>query len=219
MNDEMTLFFIIVCVVLVIIYKRSKSGHYGDEIPLEPGDYRIGEDLDPGKGDLVAAKGVGDIAIMERGNGVWSNCFKLDANGSAAPTKYRNLTLHPSDILQINGNLKVLIMPPSPLASGDGAELTLGTYQFGVDIPPAKYNLTAEDGDGQFKYFAPNETEFSIYQDMKKGDAAKAEVYNNLLCEDGGRMVITGTLKLVLTKSKKQRGRFNKLLDFVNQDP
>ena len=32
-------------------------------------------------------------------------------------------------------------------------------------------------------------------------------------------LVVDGTLKIKLTKSKKQRGRFQKLLDFVNQAP
>ena len=219
MNDEMTLFFIIIGVVLVIVYRRSKRGLYGSEIPLTPGDWRVGEDIDPGKGDLVAVSGTGDINIMERGNGVWTNGFKLGADNPAVPGKYRNLTLHASDILQINGDIKVLITPPTPIADGNGAELTLGTYQFGVDIPPAKYDLTATEGDGQFTFFAPDESEFSVYQDMNPSMTGKASVYNNLLCEDGARIVVTGSLKLKLTKSKKQRGRFNKLLDFINQDP
>ena len=219
MTDDMTLFFIIVAVVLVIIYRRSKHRLYGADIPLEPGDYRIGEDLDPGKGDIVAVSGVGDISIMELGTGVWSNTFKLGANDPAVPGKYRNLTLNANDILQINGNVKVLITPPTAIADGEGAELTLGTYQFGVDIPPAKYNLKAEAGDGQFSFFEPDQTEFSFFQDMNADMAGKSSVYNNLLCEDGARIVISGSLKLKLTKSKKQRGRFNKLLDFINQDP
>ena len=149
MNDEMTLIFIIIGVVLFIFYRRSQRGHYSSDIPLEPGDWRVGEDIKPGKGDLVAASGTGDISIMERGNGVWTHNFKLGANNPAVPGKYRNLTLHASDILQINGNLKVLITPPTAIANGEGAVLTLGTYQFGLDIPPAKYNLKAEEGDGQ----------------------------------------------------------------------
>lgn len=219
MNDEMTLIFIIIGIVLYVFYRRSKRGHYSSDIPLEPGDWRVGEDIKPGKGDLVAASGTGDISIMERGNGVWTNNFKLGADNPAAPAKYRNLTLHDSDILQINGNLKVLITPPTAIADGDGAVLTLGTYQFGLDIPPAKYNLTAEEGDGQITFFAPDETEFSVYQDMNPNMAGKSSVYNNLLCEDGARLQVSGTLKLKLTKSKKQRGRLQKMLDFVNQSP
>ena len=113
----------------------------------------------------------------------------------------------------------MLFRSPTAIADGDGAVLTLGTYQFGLDIPPAKYNLKAEEGDGQITYFAPDETEFSIYQDMNPDMAGKSSVYNNLLCEDGARLQISGTLKLKLTKSKKQRGRLQKMLDFVNQSP
>ena len=219
MSDDMALFFIIIGVVLVFIYKRSKRSVYGNEIPLGPGDYRIGEDLDPGKGDLVAVNGTGDICIKERGNDVWNNPFKLGKDNPAVPNRYRNLTLHPSDILQINGKVKLLIEPPTPIADVKDAELTLGTYQFGVDVPPAKYDLKATSGTGQVTFFAPNESEFSFYQDMGADADGKAAVYSNLLCEDGSRLVVDGTLKIKLTPSKKQRGRFNKLLDFVNQDP
>lgn len=219
MNDDMALFFIIIIVILVILYRRSKSGLYGDEIPLSSGDWRVGEDLDPGKGDLVAVSGVGDICIKQHGNDVWNHAFKLGANDPATPGKYRNITLHANDILQINGSVKVMLVPPTPIADGDGAELTLGLYEFGVDIPPAKYNITAEEGDGQFTLYEPGSTEFSVYQDMNPNLAGKASVYSNLLCEGGARLEVDGNLKIKLTKSKKQRGRFNKLLDFVNQSP
>ena len=219
MNDDLALFLVVVGVILWIIYRHSKRGHYGDEIPIEPGDHRIGEDMDPGKGDLVAVSGTGDICIKERGNDVWNNPFKLGKDNPAVPSRYRNLTLHPSDILQVNGNVKLLIEPPTPITDGEGAELTLGTYQFGVDVPPAKYDLKATGGDGQFTFFEPKATEFSFYQDMNPDAAGKASVYHNLLCEEGARLVVDGTLKIKLTKSKKQRGRFQKLLDFVNQAP
>ena len=174
MSDDMALFFIIIGVVLVFIYKRSKRSVYGNEIPLGPGDYRIGEDLDPGKGDLVAVNGTGDICIKERGNDVWNNPFKLGKDNPAVPNRYRNLTLHPSDILQINGKVKLLIEPPTPIADVKDAELTLGTYQFGVDVPPAKYDLKATSGTGQVTFFAPNESEFSFYQDMGADADGKA---------------------------------------------
>ena len=219
MNDDLALFLIIVGVILWIIYHYSKRGHYGDEIPIEAGDHRIGEDMDPGKGDLVAVNGTGDICIKERGNDVWNNPFKLGADNPAVPSRYRNLTLHPSDILQVNGKVKLLIVPPTPITDGEGAELTLGTYQFGVDVPPAKYDLKATGGDGQVTFFEPKATEFSFYQDMNPDAAGKASVYRNLLCEEGARLVVDGTLKITLNKSKKQRGRLQKILDFINQDP
>ena len=221
MNDDMALFLICIGIILYVVYRYSKRGGvYAAEVPIGPGTYRIGEDLDPGKCDLVAVKDGGDICIKERGNGVWNNSFKLAADNPTAPSRYRNLTLHRHDILEVNGKVQLMLQPPTVIRNGDGAELTLGTYQFGVDIlTSAKFDLTAEAGDGQFTFFEPKATEFSVFQDMALSVDNKASAYNNLLCEEGSRIVIDGTLKLKLKKSKKQRGRMQKMLDFVNQDP
>lgn len=219
MSDEMTLFLLIIAVILILIYRRTRNGVYSDDMTLDPGDHRIGEDLAPGKGDLVVISGTGSICIKERGKTQWNNPFKLSADNPALPTRYRNLTLHANDILQINGNVSVKLTPPTPIADGEGAELTLGSYQFGQDIPPAKYDLTAVSGDGQFSYFAPKENEFSIFQDMSSDAPEKTSVYRNLVCEEGSRLVVAGSLKLKLSRSKKQRGHFNKLLELLNQNP
>ena len=219
MNDEMTLFFIIICVVLVIVYRRSKRGLYGSEIPLTPGDWRVGEDIDPGKGDLVCVGGAGDVSIQERGNGVWTNNFKLHVDSPSAPSRYRNLTLHPHDILEINGSIKVLITPPTALTEADTLELCLGCYQFGVDLPAAKYDLKATAGDGQITFYNPKETEYSLYQDMNHAADGKSGEYKNLLCDEGARLTVEGTLKVTLTKSAKQRGLMQRLLDHLNQQP
>ena len=220
MNDNTAMFLICVCIVLYLLYRYSqRTAKYAADVPIGPGTYRIGEDLDPGKCDIVAVSGVADICIKEHGNDVWNNAFKLAPANPIAPDRYRNRTLQPSDILEINGQAQILLTPPTPIPDGNGAELTLGAYQFGVDIPPAKYDLKAIGGNGQFTFYAPKSDEFTEFQDMAAGVDGKTDTYANLLCEDGSRLEVDGTLKLKLTKSKKQRGRFNKMLDFVNQDP
>lgn len=220
MNDNTALFFLFIGIALYLIYRFSRAaGSYTADVPVGPGTYRVGEDLDPGKCDLVAVDGGGDICIKERGNDVWNTPFKVAAANPTAATRFRNLTLHRHDILEVNGSVKLLLSPPSAILNGDGAELTLGVYQFGVDIPPAKYDLTATAGDGQFTFFEPKATEYSVYQDMALSVANKSSSYSNLLCEEGSRIEVDGTLKLKLTKSKKQRGRLQKMMDFVNQDP
>ena len=220
MNDNTAMFLICVCIILYLLYRYSKrTAKYSAELVLEPGTYQVGEDLDPGKCDIVAVSGVADICIKERGNDDWNNPFKLAPDSPVAAARYRNMTLHPRDILEINGKAKVTLAPPSAIADGNGAELVMGTYQFGVDIPPAKYDLKAISGNGQFTFFEPKATEFSTFQDMAFEVDGKSDSYTNLLCEAGSSLVVDGTLKLKLSKSKKQRGRFNKILDFVNQDP
>lgn len=220
MNDNTALFFLFICIGLYLIYRFSRSSaSYGEDTPVDPGTHRIGEDLPPGKCDIVARSGGGDICIKEKGNDAWNNPFKLAADNPTTPSRYRNMTLRRHDILEVNGKIQLYLSPPAAIADGEGAELTLGTYQFGTDIPPAKYDLKAAGGDGQIIFFEPKATEYSVFQDMALDVAGKSPVYNNLLCEDGARIVVDGTLKLTLTKSKKQRGRMQKILDFVNQDP
>ena len=220
MSDNTVMFLICMCIIVYLLYRYSaRIAKYTGEVPLNPGTYRIGEDLDPGKCDIVVVSGVADICIKERGNDVWNNAMKMAADNPVAPPRYRNMTLHAHDILEINGQTKVVLEPPTAILDGNGAELTLGTYQFGIDIPPAKYDLKAISGNGQFSFFEPKASDFSEYQDMAVGVDGKTDSYTNLLCEEGSSIVIDGTLKLKLTKSKKQRGRFYKILDFVNQDP
>ena len=220
MNDNTAMFLICVCIILILLYRYSKRNvKYTTDLPLGPGTYRVGEDLDPGKCDIVAVSGVADVCIKERGNDNWNNPFKLSPDSPVAPDRYRNMTLHAHDILEINGKATVMLMPPSAILDIHGAELTLGTYQFGVDLPPAKYDLKALGGNGQFTFFAPKASEFSVFQDMAFDVDGKTDSYTNLLCEPGSSLVVDGTLKLKLTKSRKQRGQFYRILDFVNQDP
>lgn len=218
-TDDFLLFCTGIALLLFVLYRWSKRNTYSAEVPLKPGTYRIGEDLDPGKCDLYADSGSGDINILEIGSKEWNNPFRLGVDNPAACPRYRNLTLKPHDILEIDGNVRVLVTPPEPIANGEGAELTLGRYQFGVDVPPAKYDLTAIEGDGQFSFYEPESKEVNAFQDMAPDTPNKASEYLNLLCEEGSRIEVDGTLRLKLSKSAKQRGRFHKLLDFINQDP
>ena len=114
MNDDMALFLISVAIILYVVYRYSKrGGSYAAEVPIGPGTYRIGEDLDPGKCDLVAVRGGGDICIKERGNGVWNNSFTLAADNPTAPSRYRNLTLHRHDVLEVNSKIELMLKPPT----------------------------------------------------------------------------------------------------------
>ena len=219
MEDGMAVILILLLVFLYLIYRMTISGNYPHDIPLSPGTYRIGEDLDPGKGDMVATAGSGDISILERGNGVWSNNFKLHVDSPSAPSRYRNLTLHPHDVLEINGSIKVMLTPPTAFTATDDIELCLGCYQFGIDIPAAKYDLQVTAGDGQITFYKPKETEYSFYQDMNAAGDGKSNEYKNLQCDEGARLTVEGTLKVTLTKSAKQHGFMQKLLDHLNQQP
>ena len=219
MGDMMAIVLIFVAVFLFLAYQKTKTGVYAGEITLNPGTYRIGEDLDPGKGDLTAVSGKGEVCIRERKSNKWDQNFKLHADNSGAPSRYRNLTLRTGDTLEINGSLQLTVTPSTAIVDGETPELTMGIYQLGVDLPPAKYDLTATAGSGSVQYFEPDAKERSFFQSMSCDDDDNASVYENLLCTMGGRLVVDGTLTLELTRSRKQHGKVQKILDFLNQSP
>ena len=220
MNDDMALFLICIAIILFLVYRYSKhGGSYPDEITVEPGIYRIGEELAPGKCDVTALSGSGEIRIRERGKKEPTVSFKLSAASAVTPSSYRNLTLLPRRMLEVNGNLHLNITPPCIIDEDQEIELTQGSYTFGADIPPAKYDLTALDGEGKVSLFEGKEHEVSVSQEMAFSVDGKSSVYHNLLCEAGSRLEVVDTLTLKLTRSQKQRGRMQKILDFLNQDP
>lgn len=219
MDDMMALVLIFITICLILAYRKckGKEAGYKEDIPLNPGTHRIGEDFPPGRGDFVAIEGKGDLIYKKWGAEKYVMKVTLHADGTLAPDRYRNLSLGAHDTLEITGNLKIMITPSRACSENATPVLTLGTYQFGKDVPPAKYNLKAVGGSGAVKYFAPDSEEAAFTQDMGDGNAA---VYENLLCEENGRMIIEGMLKLELTKSKKQPShRSQKILDFLNQKP
>lgn len=216
MDDQMAMFFICTIIVLILIYRFFSSSDYTTEIPLEPGTYRIGEDLPPGKGDLIAVAGGGEFCLKQHGNDVWNDSHKLGADIPAQPSRFRNITLNKRDILEIDGNVKMMLTPPSAIKDLSKENLTLGIYRFGIDVPPAKYDLKAVDGNGQFYFFEPGSKEYNLCQDMAKEVPNKATTYKNLLCQKDSVMWVDDTLQLKLTKSKIQRGLLHIL---ENEDP
>lgn len=216
MDDQMAMFFICTIIALILIYKFFSSSDYTTEIPLEPGTYRVGEDLAPGKGDLVAVAGGGEFCVKPHGNDVWNDPHKLGITSPAQPSRFRNITLNKGDILEIDGDVKMMLTPPAAIKDLSKENLTLGIYRFGIDVPPAKYDLKAVSGDGQITFFEPGKDEFTMFQDMAEKVPNKAASYKNLLCEKGSVLWVDSSLSLKLTRSKKQRG-FLHILE--NEDP
>ena len=219
MGDEMAVLLIILAIFLYWVYRKSNTSGYSSELPVKPGTHRIGEDLPPGKGDLVAISGGGTVTIKERGGSAKVTTFKLHASNSALPSRYRNLKLCPLDILEISGNMETLITPAKSISDVNGAELTQGVYKFGADIPAAKYNLKAVSGDGKVSIREANAADPSFSQDMNTAGEDKSSVYENILCEAGSQMTVEGSLKIKLTLSQKQHNMTQRFLDFLNQDP
>ena len=74
----------------------------GEDIELTAGNYVVGEDIKPGKYDIIALSGSGNLYIPQKVNevmGTTDNNFYLK--------NYNNVTLNNGETLEISGRLKV----------------------------------------------------------------------------------------------------------------
>ena len=224
MDDLMALVLILLIPCLILVYRKGAGkgtgigGGYTTNHILDAGTYRIGVHLPPGTGDLEAIDGKGELIVKRWGVDKYTKKFTLYASASDGPDRCRNLTLHRFDTLQLTASLKIVIKPPTTFPKTGPYHLVQGFYRFGKDIPPATYNLKVASGNGTVRYFDPNSEEASFTMEM--GGDGQGKVYNNLPCAKKGRMTIEGTLKLELTKSKKQSIiSMQKILNFLTQNP
>lgn len=196
------LVIIFICVLLLWLMRDSD---YEDRRILSPGVYKVGKDIQPGRCDLVAESGTGDFVLKNKKANSWTLGNKLSAVGGVAPGSFRNVTLMRGDILEINGNVTVLLTPPHPIRSLKEETLGPGIYRIGVDgIRPAKYNFKAEGGSGEIVLVDIFDNSFSIFQNMAKGQSLAAGSYDNVVCSRRYEIWINGTLQVKLTRSKKQ---------------
>lgn len=198
-------------IVLAIIFFSfvllwlMRDSDYEDRRILSPGVYKVGKDIHPGRCDLVAESGNGNFVIKNKKANSWTLGNSLSAVGGMAPGSFRNVTLMRGDILEINGNLTVMLTPPQPIRNLKEETLGPGIYRIGVDgIRPAKYNFKAEGGNGEIVLVDIFDNSFSIFQNMGKGQSMAAGSYDNVVCSRRYEIWINGTLQVKLTRSKKQ---------------
>lgn len=214
MTDEIVLIliFMIACGFLVLKY-FPRSG-YNEDIILGPGTYIAGYDIPTGKADLIAESGGGDFCFKQRKAKSWVMGNKIGVTSGLQPSRFRNLTLNWGDTLEINGNVTVLLTAPVPIKNVRTETLCAGNYRFGIDVPPGRYDVEITGGDGQIYITKTGESNYTIYQDMAKDNAIKADHYANLLCAKGYELWIEGSLQVKLTHSAKQN-----LLFWNDKDP
>lgn len=203
MTDELALIVIFFAICVVILAKCIWHGEYTEDFFLGPGTYIVGKDIPPGKGDLMAESGGGDFCIKEYKSTEWSITNKIGATSPIQPSRYRNLTLHRGDTLEINGNVNLMVTPPVKIKKVSKENLCPGNYCFGVDVPPGKYDFEAVGGDGAFYLFESGSKEYSLFQDMAEKNDQKAHSYANVVCERGSVLWIHDSLQLKLTPSAK----------------
>mgnify|MGYP005796093057 CR=1 FL=1 len=89
---------------------NSAEEQKGVDITLTAGKYTVGEDVKPGKYDVIAQAGSGNFFV--KGSNSVNEILSVDASKNANYgyiDKYTNLTLKNGDTLELRSNLKILL--------------------------------------------------------------------------------------------------------------
>lgn len=205
MSDEGMGIVVMIIAFCVIMLVMMREGDYENRRILSAGVYRVGKDIQPGRCNLVAESGGGNFMIKNKKAKCWNLGNAIGVTSGAMPGSFRNVTLMRGDVLEINGNVTVLLTPPVPIRNLKEETLGPGIYRIGVDgIRPAKYDFKAVSGSGEIVLVDINDNSFSIFQSMAKGQSLLADSFDNVVCSRRYEIWINGSLQVQLTRSKKQ---------------
>ena len=197
-----TLFFAICAVAAIICLRRHKAVR---SFSIGPGTYIIGRNIPPGKFDLVAEEGSGDFCVRERLKREWHHAHKLGLSCPDRAERFRNLTLHRGDTLQVNGDLWLFTQDATPIQNLSEEPLDPGNYKLGTDLPPGRYHVKVLLGEGSLFNDADEENGQPFFQEMAKEKEGVANKYKNLQCEKGTTLHVRGSLRLQLTPAKRRK--------------
>lgn len=206
MTDGMMWGVLIVMVFSIVIYLLMRNGDYNQQYILSPGTYEVGIEIPPGRCDLMAESGGGNFNIKNRNSNAWSLGNAI-GNSGVMPNRFRNVTLKRGDILQINGNVRVMLSPPVPITDLKNETLGPGIYRFGVDVPPAKYDFEIASGSGEVILVDIRTNTYDFFQDMAAGHPQRAKSYDNVVCSRRYDLWVNGTLQVKLKRSRYQFSR------------
>lgn len=204
MSDEFAFFIVFIGAVVLAIVTLRSHGNYEDQIPLKPGLYVVGCEIEPGKCDVKAATGGGNFIVRNKVAKAWECGNAIGDTSGLQPSRFRNLRLGRGDVLEINGNVTVLLTPPVPIRDPSEEPLGPGIYRFGIDVPPGKYDLEIVSGDGDVLLVEVKKDEYSFYQDMSLENPIKAPSFNNIVCTPEFELWVNGSLQVKLNPSEKQ---------------
>lgn len=213
MTDNFALWVIVFGILALLVLQRLSSGNYEEREHLTSGHYRAGVDIPVGKADLKATGGAGNFVVKNSKAKDWTIGNNIGATSGFQPTQFRNLILNKHDILEINGSVKVVLVPPTPILDTDNEVLVPGTYRFGIDLPPGKYSLEVAGGVGDVLLVESGKDTYNFYQDMAQYDDFKADSYQNVICTSNHELWIRGSLQIKLKRCDgKIRAWINKNL-------
>ena len=204
MTDEFALLIVAIGVIALIIVTVRSHGKYEDQIPLGPGSYVVGYDIDPGKCDIKAVTGGGNFTVHNRVAKAWNLGGALGVTSGLQPSRFRNLRLGRGDVLEIDGNVTMLLTPPVPIKDPDVENLCIGVYRFGLDVPQGRYDIEIVSGDGDVLLVEVNKDEYVFYQDMSFENPFKASSFKNIDCGTNFELWVNGSLVVKLKRSERQ---------------
>lgn len=204
MTDEMMFIIILIVGFCTLVALMMRHGDYDEQRILAPGIYRVGVEIRPGRCDLVAESGGGSFAIKSKQANAWNLGNPIGATSGGQPSRFRNVTLNQGDILEINGNVRVMLAPPIPILDIKEETLGPGIYRFGVDVPAAKYDFETVSGTGEIIRVAIPNNQYDLYLDMADGHPQRLKTFDNVLCSRRYEIWINGSLQVKLKRSKHQ---------------
>ena len=208
MTDEAAIYIVLFGVLILAAAKILSRGDYEDRILLTAGHYLVGVDIAPGKADLTATSGAGSFCVKNKVEKSWSMGSPIGATSATEPTRFRNIALNKGDILEINGTVVLMLSPPVPVRDLEQETLGLGTYRFGIDVAPGKYDLEIVSGDGDALLVEVGKDSYSFFQDMAASDPIKASSFKNVVCTPEHELWVSGTMQIRLKPSEHQPFRF-----------
>lgn len=171
------------------------------------GNYICGIDFPPGKYDIQASKGRGNIFGT---NGLNEIMSKEDDNFTV--DSYSGSTFVLGDILSVTGTLKVTFGSNAAEIENytgreettDSFELETGNYLVGTDLPTGTYNIVCTNGSGNI---STDSRTLMLNEIMSADDAKSSSVdmyiksFNNAILEDAIILTLSGIdVKLTLTQ-------------------
>lgn len=212
MKDTTALLIVAIACIVIFLARLLCHGNYQEQFILTPGNYLIGFDIPSGKGDLLAESGDGNFIIRNKATKNWSIGNPIGKSHALQASRFRNIPLNRGDILEINGNVTILVTPPAPIQDPSTEPLGPGIYRFGVDVPPGKYDLEIVSGDGDVLLVEVGKDSYTFFQDMSSSNPVKADTFANVTCTRAHELWVNDTLEVKLKRSKRQPLILKKLI-------
>lgn len=203
MKDEHALWIIAIAVLVLVFVKLFNRGNYEETIFLEAGTYRVGYDIERGKCDVKASSGGGNFIVKNRAAKQWQIGGPIGITSGLQTGTFRNLILNRGDIIEVNGKVVIMLVPPQRIRNPGKEAFGAGIYRFGLDIPVGRYDLEVVSGDGDVLLVDVYKDHYNFFQDMSLENPFKADTFKNIECTSNFELWVNGNLQIKLHPSER----------------